>query len=501
MTSNKFSTDFITLSLEYFQCRLTPIQYRHLAVAIAREFIPPQFEIGGDNTVDLALGHSTAQARHRYAINEGDLPWLTHDAIWEYRSVCEQWWNICGVGPMDPPNPLRLAHTYQPSYRGLTPYRSSPPSQPSKDNIPSLNDNISELITAAVSRSFSIMQREMAEDFLPALIESSLDAYEKRTAARRNPRHPTLSWPSSLDSSTSRDSGSDINQGADHPPQLPTPSTWISISSDSIEMVTDSKGLPEDNNDELEYYDGPVNPPQASAPQSVIDLDDDSEDSEDDGDDDDEGEESDEEEDGEGEYRPRWSYDNRGGSRERGRDRKRRNKDTGEGSDGDRRRNTRATYDRPARNAALQTIRALCFTPSSPSPSHPKSSNIDVGEEKLRSLALDGIRSALQDQNARERSPEQLKAIMAAIALEEDFSVVLPTGGGKSMIWQATAFVETDGASVIMAPYKLLLEEHLENSRSMNIVSARYTSGSTPPSDYKNLFIQPETGKSEGFKK
>ena len=90
---------------------------------------------------------------------------------------------------------------------------------------------------------------------------------------------------------------------------------------------------------------------------------------------------------------------------------------------------------------------------------------------------------------------------MAAITLEEDFSVVLPTGGGKSMIWRAMVFVETDGASIIMAPYKLLLEEHLENSRSMNIVSAHYTSGSTPPSDYKNLFIQPETGKLEGFKK
>ena len=132
------------------------------------------------------------------------------------------------------------------------------------------------------------MRREMTEDFLPALIESSLDAYEKFTAARRNPRHPTLSWPSLLDNCSSRDSGSDIaisNQGVDHPPQLPTPSTWISISSDSIKMATDSKGLPEDNNDELEYYDGPVNPPQASAPQSVIDLDDDSEGSEDDDDD------------------------------------------------------------------------------------------------------------------------------------------------------------------------------------------------------------------------
>ena len=169
---------------------------------------------------------------------------------------------------MDPPNPLRLVHTYQPSYHGLTLYWSSPPSQPSKDNIPLANDNISELINAAVSRSFSIMWWEMADDFLPALIESSLDAYEKHTTAWRNPRHPTLSWPSSLDSNTSRDSGSDIaisNHGADYPPQLPTCSTWISISSDSSGMAT--KGLPEDNNDELEYYDGPVNPPQASAPQ------------------------------------------------------------------------------------------------------------------------------------------------------------------------------------------------------------------------------------------
>lgn len=65
----------------------------------------------------------------------------------------------------------------------------------------------------------------------------------------------------------------------------------------------------------------------------------------------------------------------------RGLDRKRRNKGTGEGSDGseesgkmaegDNRRNNHTTYDCPAHNTALQTIRALCFTPSSPSPSHP----------------------------------------------------------------------------------------------------------------------------------
>ena len=29
---------------------------------------------------------------------------------------------------------------------------------------------------------------------------------------------------------------------------------------------------------------------------------------------------------------------------------------------------------------------------------------------------------------------------MVAITLKEDFSVVLPIGGGKSMIWQVTVF-------------------------------------------------------------
>ena len=235
------------------------------------------------------------------------------------------------------------------------------------------------------------------------------------------------------------------------------------------------------------------------------------------------GEESDGEENNEGEYRLQWSYNKRGGgdgrmrrvrgSRERevrGLDRKRRNKGTGEGSDGseesgkmakgDNRRNNHTTYDCPAHNTALQTIRALCFTPSSQSPSHPISSNIDVGEEKLHSLALDGIFSALQDRNARERSPEQLKAIMVAITLKEDFSVVLPIGGGKSMIWQVTVFVETDGASVIMAPYKLLLEEYLENSRSMKIVSTCYTSGSSPPSNYQNLSFNLKLGSQRGSK-
>lgn len=89
---------------------------------------------------------------------------------------------------------------------------------------------------------------------------------------------------------------------------------------------------------------------------------------------------------------------------------------------------------------------------------------------------------------------------MAVITLKEDFSVVVPTGSGKTLLWQATAFVEKDGASVIMAPYKLLLNQHLGSSQAMGIISACYTSGSMPPPDYQNLFIQPETGQSEGFK-
>lgn len=119
VTERGFDSQFKAMFYQYFGCSIMPLKYRHLSVTVAREFIPPQFHITGD-MVDLALAHSTAQASHRYGVGEGDLPYLTHDAIWD-RAVCQQWWNMCGVGPLPPPVAIRLSSHLRPTNPILAP--------------------------------------------------------------------------------------------------------------------------------------------------------------------------------------------------------------------------------------------------------------------------------------------------------------------------------------------------------------------------------------------
>jgi superfamily II DNA helicase RecQ len=118
----------------------------------------------------------------------------------------------------------------------------------------------------------------------------------------------------------------------------------------------------------------------------------------------------------------------------------------------------------------------------------------------LEGRAREGIRRALQDRTAKEKSPEQLELLVIAIANEVDAIVVIGTGGGKSLAWDATALVEPGFASVVMVPYAPLLDQHLETSLARNIVAAKYTVTSRPPDDFQILFIQPETGKTTIFK-
>lgn len=130
--------------------------------------------------------------------------------------------------------------------------------------------------------------------------------------------------------------------------------------------------------------------------------------------------------------------------------------------------------------------------------SPPITSPIDCSQVTvLRDNAREGIRAALQDPSALERSSQQLDAIMEAYLGQQDYCVILPTGGGKSLIWQAIAKLFPNEASLIVAPFVALLNEQIESSQSKGIVSARYLSTADPsrlPIGVQNIFLQPESG-------
>jgi hypothetical protein len=114
ISKDSFSTTFRNLMEKYVGCAITPRSWRHVAVGMAREYIPPSAHL--NNTLDLVLAHTTHQARFTYAGVAGDVPMMTNDAIWEYRDTSHAWWEVVGVGSVASlPRPLRLIRMGLPS--------------------------------------------------------------------------------------------------------------------------------------------------------------------------------------------------------------------------------------------------------------------------------------------------------------------------------------------------------------------------------------------------
>jgi hypothetical protein len=122
-----------------------------------------------------------------------------------------------------------------------------------------------------------------------------------------------------------------------------------------------------------------------------------------------------------------------------------------------------------------------------------------LSDGNLTIMARQGIRLALHDPKAVETFPEQLQAIKLVMRRKLDFTLLIPTGGGKSLVWQVVAKLRPKWGSIIVTPYVLVLAEQLKSSLAKGIVAAQYTANSTPPPGFQNLFIQPETGASKTF--
>jgi hypothetical protein len=124
---------------------------------------------------------------------------------------------------------------------------------------------------------------------------------------------------------------------------------------------------------------------------------------------------------------------------------------------------------------------------------------MQLDNDGVTAMAHQGICMALANLEAVETCPQQLWALKLVIRGKRDFILVIRTGGGKSLIWQAWSKLRPRSACIVAVPYVSVLQQHLESSLKKGIVSAQYTAGSDPPPDFQNLFIQPETGACRTF--
>jgi superfamily II DNA helicase RecQ len=76
--------------------------------------------------------------------------------------------------------------------------------------------------------------------------------------------------------------------------------------------------------------------------------------------------------------------------------------------------------------------------------------DLETGRDQL---ILNALRAVLRDDHAQFRTPQQEEAIRLAAAKESPLVAVLPTGGGKSLVFMVPAMLPGSGVTIVVAPY------------------------------------------------
>jgi hypothetical protein len=515
---------------------LTPAPYRHISVAIAREHIPAQLFPGGEKVFDHALAHSTNTGRSMYGLDEDSLPTLTTDAVWEYRALSEEWHRVLGVHELPPRKALRLSmKSKEPSLdvsmgdlvkeavrvelesfqlanhaklvetiqsavresaasilRELRQTRMSPPAhldpafssgggntalpEHSLERNPEIEhggDVFKPVPPRAVERLSQVMVSEararssaaaLGQSFLPDIGESpqgALQPIPPKAAERlsqvmmsearaRSPAVPLGHGPPPDIGESSRDALQPI------PPRAAERLSQAMASEARAQSPTAALG--HNSPPDVEQSPGIGQPESSPA---------------------------------EGPRRPRQTE-----------------------VVGD-----TAMMDSTPDNSQPRRLRKLVRygdQQHSLEPAAATSPSLDnlidhrqtpppllepEPTDSLESIALNAIREALGNDNATAKSPEQMQALIEILdpGSTADIDVVLPTGGGKSLLWQAAAFGDPEHGSAIVIPYKMLLEQQLASSKRAGVVSCSFKAGDNPPQGVQNIFVQPESAKSRSF--
>jgi superfamily II DNA helicase RecQ len=74
-------------------------------------------------------------------------------------------------------------------------------------------------------------------------------------------------------------------------------------------------------------------------------------------------------------------------------------------------------------------------------------------EKKEEDMIIRALQAVLRNNSARFRSPQQEEAVRLAAAKQSPLVAVLPTGGGKSLVFMVPAMLASAGITIVVAPY------------------------------------------------
>jgi superfamily II DNA helicase RecQ len=108
---------------------------------------------------------------------------------------------------------------------------------------------------------------------------------------------------------------------------------------------------------------------------------------------------------------------------------------------------------------------------STPTVSAPLS--VDVDSEAMRRA----MQKALGQTTVSFRSPEQKEAMAAILAGRTPLVVILPTGGGKSLLFMAPACLDDAGVTIVVVPFRALVDDLLQRLSRTGIDCLEWTYG------------------------
>ncbi|KAH9920755.1 uncharacterized protein B0H18DRAFT_843886, partial [Fomitopsis serialis] len=188
LDSGQFSHILERVTHDYMGCDLSLHYWRHIAVSIMREFIPPSGIV--DNFGDKSMNHNTDMARRVYAREVGHLPYLTTDAMLQSRQFGAAWHNVMGLGESPCPVALRLFGYQANTGSGQTAQSNqSLPAQPTFDLA-----QLSGLVAGAVTRGIESLKVEL-EDLVRTSVMDGLAAMRSTSGHSAHPIPNLLTPP------------------------------------------------------------------------------------------------------------------------------------------------------------------------------------------------------------------------------------------------------------------------------------------------------------------
>ncbi|KAJ7105807.1 P-loop containing nucleoside triphosphate hydrolase protein, partial [Mycena epipterygia] len=110
------------------------------------------------------------------------------------------------------------------------------------------------------------------------------------------------------------------------------------------------------------------------------------------------------------------------------------------------------------------------------------------------------LRDFYNDQSLDFLSPHQREAVQLAFARDRSFVAILPTGGGKSLIYRLPAAYELNLSSVIICPNAALLRDQMLSSKRQGLKCTSWVAKDAEfPTDVQLIFVAVETAACSAF--